>query len=529
MIKRLLRLIQEALNKMFATKDIKAALSISIDTISQDMQNAIDLWRQMYKDNSPWLDDDAGIYSLGLAKQICKELQQQVLSELETHISEPGVSDDVADEDKRAEEVIDTRAKYLNEIYTKRFLKQLPQAMEKALALGGMIIKPYFSNNDVYYDYCYQGEFYPIAFDDDGNIIDIAFYDSFTTADYVYTKIERQEFIASEHKIIVTNTAYRAKVVDKDDDTVEQDLGNEIPLTEVNKWANLEPYVPIENVEKPMYGYFKVPTANNIDLNSPLGISIFSPATKLIRKADEQFSRLDWEYNGGQLAIDIDPNAVQYSTEYYGTQMKLDKCQDRLYRKVDLGQDDTYNAWAPALRDANYINGLNAYLCKIEDIIGLARGTLAQVDSEARTATELKLLKQRTYITVSAIQESMEKAIKDIVYATNVLVSLYNLAPEGDYDTIIEWQDSILTDTDTELEQQLNLKREGIISKAEIRAWYKGEPLEKAQEEIAAMEKEAQQQRLNDIFSGMPSTTLENNGVDDETSKEKQTKQEEEE
>ena len=116
MIKRLLRLIQEALNKMFATKDIKSALNISIDTISQDMQDAIDLWRQMYKDNSPWLDDDAGIYSLGLAKQICKELQQQVLSELETHISEPGVSDDVADEDKQAEEVIDTRAKYLNEI-----------------------------------------------------------------------------------------------------------------------------------------------------------------------------------------------------------------------------------------------------------------------------------------------------------------------------------------------------------------------------------------------------------------------------
>ena len=45
-------------------------------------------------------------------------------------------------------------------------------------------------------------------------------------------------------------------------------------------------------------------------MKSPLGISIFSPATKLIRKADEQFSRLDWEYKGGQLAIDVDPTAV---------------------------------------------------------------------------------------------------------------------------------------------------------------------------------------------------------------------------
>lgn len=525
MIKKLLKLIQEALNRILANKTIKDAMNISIEPISQDMQDSINLWRLMYKDSSPWLDDDAGIYSLGLAKQICKELQQQVLSELDTHISDTG-ADSVDDADESISDTFDTRAKYLNAIYTTRFLNQFPQALEKALALGGMIIKPYFSNNDIYYDYCYQGEFYPIAFDDDGNIVDIAFYDSFTDENYIYTKIERQEFIFAENKIVVTNTAYKAKAVNKDDDTVEQDLGNEIPLTEIDKWANLEPLVTIENVEKPIYGYFKVPTANNIDLNSPLGISIFSPVTKLIKKADEQFSRLDWEYDGGQLAIDIDPTAVHYSSNYYGSKMNLDKCQDRLYRKVDLGQDDTYNAWTPALRDANYINGLNVYLCKIEDIIGLARGTLSQVESEARTATELKLLKQRTYITVTAIQNAAEKAIKDLIYATDVLVSLYNLAPKGNYDIVMEWQDSILTDTDTELAQLLNLEREGIISKAEVRAWYKGEPLEKAQAEIAKIEQEKQAKQLNDIFSNLPSSTLENNGSDDETSKNNQNKDE---
>lgn len=516
MIKRLLKLIQEALNKMFATKDIKSALNLSIDTISNDMQDNIDIWRKMYKNKSPWIDAEAGIYSLNLAKQICKELQQQVLSELKTHIGEPGIQDEELDEDKQQEDVIDTRAKYLNNIYNKRFLQQLPNAVEKGLALGGMIIKPYFSNNTVYYDYCYQGEFYPIAFDDDGNIIDIAFYDSFTADNYIYTKIERQRFDSITHTILVTNKAFKAKMIDKDDET-EQDLGNEIPLTSVDKWANLSPEVPIENVEKPLYGYFKVPTANNIDLNSPLGVSIFSPAIDLIRKADEQFSRLDWEYNGGQLAIDIDPSAIQYSKDYFGTSIKMDECQKRLYRNVDLGVDNTYNAWAPGLRDANYINGLNAYLCKIEDIIGLARGTLSQINTEARTATEIKILKQRTYITVTAIQEALGKAVKDIVYATNVLVDLYNLAPQGDYDTVIEWQDSILTDTETELQQMLNLKREGIISKAEIRAWYKGEPLEKAQQEIAEMEKFEQQKQLADIYSGLPQASLENNGKDDET------------
>ena len=360
MIKKLLKIIQEALNKLFAKKDIKEALNINSDMISDTLINAIEKWRMMYKDESPWLDEEKGVYSLGLAKQICREIQQQVLSEIDTRIVEPGTEDDV-EEDKNTG-INNTRATYLNEIYTRRLLDKLPEIVEKALALGGLIIKPYFSNNQIYFDYCYQGEFYPIEFDDDGNIIDIAFYDSFTSGGYVYTKIERQKFDYATNMITVINRAYKAKQKSKDDKT-EQDLGNEIPLTDVPQWAELEDEVTINNVEKPLYGYFKMPTANNIDLKSPLGISIFSPATKLIQRADEQFSRLDWEYKGGQLAIDVDPTAVTYSETYFKTDIEMDDCQKRLYRKLDLGSDETYNAWAPALRDNNYITGLNTYKC----------------------------------------------------------------------------------------------------------------------------------------------------------------------
>ena len=49
----------------------------------------------------------------------------------------------------------------------------------------------------------------------------------------------------------------------------------------------------IKNMEKPLFGCFKVPLANNVDMSSPLGISIFSPAIKMIELADKQFSRLD--------------------------------------------------------------------------------------------------------------------------------------------------------------------------------------------------------------------------------------------
>lgn len=519
MLKKLLRLIQQAIDKMLGYTSISKAIDINEVTISDDMSNAIQLWKQMYRDKSPWLDSEAGIYSLGLAKEICNSFQQQMLSELETKIIQPGMDDDVDEDKSNVDADITTRAQYLNNAYMKRLIKKLPQAVEKGLALGGMVIKPYVSNNELYFDFSFQGEFLPIAFDDDGNITDIAFYDQFIAGEYVYTKIERQTFSQTDHKIVIENKAFKAKLVSKDDN-VEQDLGKEILLTDVDRWATIsqEP-VTVENVDKPLYGFFRVPVANNVDFDSPLGISLFSPAVGIIERVDNQFSRLDWEYEGGQLAIDVDPTAVTYSTNYYGTQLELDQCKNRLYRKLDLGTDETYNQWTPALRDNNYIQGLNTYKCIIEDIIGLARGTISDPNTDAKTATEIKLMKQRTYITITAMQEALESAILDTVYAMNAFVDLYGLFADGDYETRIDWNDSILTDTDTELEQKLTLEKEGILSKAEVRAWYTGESIATAQIAIDTMEEAQRQNQLNDLFGQLPEATLEGNDIDDTNSK----------
>ena len=510
MFKRLLELLQNAIKKMLGYKSIAQLTNNTTNTISDKMLTALDLWKAIYKDESPWLNEDTGIYSLGLGKQICQTLQQQTLSEMDSAIIEPG-SDDEIQEDKLASDTLNTRAAFLNDIYTKRLLSNLPTALEKALALGGMIIKPYISNEQIYLDFNYQGEFYPIAFDDDGNITDIAFIDRFSEEGYLYTKVERQTFIYSTQQVIIENKAFKIELQHANNDDTEEDLGKQIPLADVERWSGIsEEPVTIENVEKSLYGYFKVPLANNVDMHSPLGISIFSPAVSLIKRADHQFSRLDWEYNGGQLAIDVDPTAVSTTEGYYGTSINLDDCKDRLYRSVDLGSDETYKQWSPALRDANYLNGLNAYLNRIEDVIGLARGTLSQVDSEARTATEIKLLKQRTYITISDLQKHLEKCILDVVYSMNVFIDLYGLAPSGEYDTKIDWKDSILTDTDTELEQKLNLQTAGILSKAEVRAWYTGENLATAQAEIDKMEKANEDKLMNDLFTSKnQETTLE--------------------
>ena len=52
--------------------------------ISDEMSDAINKWKMMYKDRAPWVNDD--VTSIGIPKSICQMLQMMVLSELEVEV-----------------------------------------------------------------------------------------------------------------------------------------------------------------------------------------------------------------------------------------------------------------------------------------------------------------------------------------------------------------------------------------------------------------------------------------------------------
>lgn len=511
MFKKIIEFLKQVVKSMHKSTENGVVKFEDVTTTSDVMIRAIDKWKNMYADNAEWLDEEDGVYSLGVPASICSELSMYILNEMSSHIVVPGEKENGKSLDSSSVNVDSNknRASYLDDIYHKHLLNKIDDVLEQAMALGGVIIKPYISNNTVYFDFCYQGEFYPIAFDDDGNITDVAFLDQFILDENKYTKVERQTF--KDGTVTIINKAYVTKY---NSNTDSNELGKEIPLTSVDKWANITPEVPINNVERPLYGFYKVPLANNIDVKSPLGISVFSRATGVIERTDHQYSRLDWEYEGGQMAIDVDPTAIVTEETYFGTKLKQDEKKNRIYRRIDLGTDETYNAFTPALRDGNYIAGLNRYLMRIEDIVGLARGALSEVSAEARTATEIRVLKQRTFNMVHKHQQSLQVALESAIYAMNVLVELYKeelKAPNGEYVTNTEWSDSVLVDIYTELDQRLRLVDADILSKTEVRMWYTGEDEATAAAKIDEIQSNKMSNMLPDIFSSIPQTTIESN------------------
>ena len=447
----------------------------------------------------------------------------------------PTVVEETVDGDTR-------RAEYLNEQYHKKLLSKLRTQLEYGTAKGSLIIKPYVVRSKVTgvagiaedkqtdnaqkpneentqeqstqekptqakesykykmeFDFIQSDCFYPISFDGSGWLTDVAFIQTKVEGDVTYTRLERHKL--NVNNVTIENYAFKNTNSGNQETYTNiggMTLGSEIPLTDVPEWKDIPPKATINNVDRLLFGYFKMPDANTIDPHSPLGMSCFGRARDLIKDADEQYSRLIWEFEGGELAIDIDRDALQFMADAQGNgHSAMGHLQNRLYRTIDLGESDTYKPFSPALRDTSLINGLNTILMRIEDVCALSRGTISDVAAEARTATEIKILKQRSFSANKEIQTALQIALEDVIYAMNVYVTLYNIVGDieyrgdkvdtskmGTYDVSFEWDDSILIDEESELATRMSLNDKGIESKLALRMWYFGETEKQAQEAL---------------------------------------------
>lgn len=538
--------LKELIQSMIGNRIIQNELHVTY-AISPKMEMAIQKWTKLYLNEAEWLhepdeQDPTRIVSLGLPSMIASEKARMALLEFDSEITAPMQEVEVDNPDYPGESqyAIDTdgqrvlipkaeppktivkqvpigdtsRADYLESQY-KKLKKQLRRQIEYGIAKGGLVIKPYIVVNgnienegtedtdsnitqtiDIEFDFIQADAFYPLTFDVSGKITEAAFLQSKVERDYIYKRLEYHKW--ENNTVIVTNKVYRS--VNNGINIIDS-LGEEISLQEVPEWKDLEERTVIKNVTKPLFAYFKMPDANTIDPTSPLGVSGFSRAVSLIKDADIQYSRLLWEYEAGEMAIDIDRDAMRDIETPDGNFRTLpNHLQNRLYRKLDLGSSgDTYYPFAPALRDNHYIDGLNTILMRIEDTCGLSRGSLSDSADVARTATELKILKQRSYQTNAEIQQAIEEALKDTIYIMNVYSTLYEITPDGEYEVNFEWDDSIIVDIDSEIEKRIMLMQNGLISKLENRMWYFGETEQQATEALSKIDEETQKAETSDM------------------------------
>lgn len=431
MWQRLTAWIREAWAKMFSRDDLQHKLDVT-PAVSSEMLSALELWSLMYTNASPWLTAD--VKSLGLASSIAAELARATTIEMRVAVTGSA------------------RATWLDG-QLQRVVSELRQQLEPGLAKGGLVFKPYVDGDQIAIDFVQADHVLPVSFDSDGHLTACVFVDRVRVDKFDYVRLEHHALTDAGYTI--RNRAFRAE-----GDT----LGAEVPLATVPAWADLLPAATITGVDRPLFGYFKPPYANNVDPSSPLGVSCYSRATDLIRQADEQWSRFLWEFESGERALYVDELA--FGRDVNGHPVLPTK---RLYRTLSqggqLGDEEMFHEWTPTLREENLLRGLNAIYKRIEFQVGLAYGTLSDPQVEAKTATEVRTSQQRSYVTVTDTQKALQTALEGLLYAMDVWVTLYTLAPSGAYQAAYDWDDSVVVDKDQQQAADRSAVTMGIMPK----------------------------------------------------------------
>ena len=427
-----LKRIWKGIMRMFGYTTLKNIVGKDI-TLSDRMIDAINEWKRMLNGEADWITDY--VESLKIEEGICREFADATLIEMETRIS------------------IDS----LDKKYQKA-IADLNENMQEGLGLGSFVIKPIGNSGS---EFVSADKFVPITFGDDGKPLDIGFLTVKRVGqnDY-FTRFERHYF--TNGNLTIENKCFHSQD--------PSDIGQTCSLEEVPEWASINPGPVIyPGMQQMDFGYYRNPIKNRID-GSSCGVSVFEAAKGRIRKADTQGARLDWEYDSGERAIHVDDRALKKdrNTGRFG----MAKLNKRLYRGLNLddGKDkELYKEYSPEMRDEAYKRGLEEYKREIEFIVGLAYGDLSDAQEVEKTATEIKISKARKYNRVTAIQSNLEECLEDFAAG----LAFYNGLYTSGYEFMCKFNDSILTDEESERQQDRQDVSMGVMSHLEYRMkWY---------------------------------------------------------
>lgn len=394
---------------------------------SPQMKDVISRCADMYRGAPYWVSAEDNIKTINFAKAVCSETAR--LATLGIKIQIGGGA----------------RGTWLQEQIDKVYFN-LRHWVEYGCAYGTVIIKPNDSGFDVFTPF----DFMITESDSNGNITGIIFKDSYADNDKYYTRLEYHRFVETQtednpiYPYYISNRSYVSRHSDA--------LGDPIALNRT-RWANLmEETPPImknsdEQLDGPMFGVFRTPQANNVDIASPLGLPVFAEAIEEMKDLDIAYSRNAGEIFDSEKIILLDADRlVPDGTPIAGTaptfeakrkQMKLPHYVRNVFGD---GQESFYQEINPQLNTDTRLSGINALLSQIGYKCGFSNGYFVFNESTGiQTATGVEAEQQRTIQFVKDVRDKLESCLDGAIYAMSVYADLYNLAPAGNYEIVYDF------------------------------------------------------------------------------------------
>lgn len=394
-------------------RDLNLRVASCVDSA---MVTEIDRWAMLYANEAEWLKASDGVYSAGIAGGIAAEIARLATLEMQSTADAPAID-----------------AAY------QLLISNIRRPVELGVALGGVIFKPYIdAAGRLASQFIRADRFFPLSFDSSGDrMTGCVLVEQAVEKNAYYNRLE--VYFLDGSGGVVYNLAYRSHTAGI--------LGTHIELEEYAPWASYVPRATFSGARLP-FGYFKMPIANPIDPDSPLGVSIYARAALgshcLLKEADLRYSNECWEYEATQAAVHIAESMLKMNDD---GSPQYPQRRNRLYRALQYsaGAADKplLDSYSPEIRDASIASGYNRQLQKIEFVCGLAYGTISDPRAVEKTATEVRASKQRLYATVTDVQKALEAALED--YAAGAALLLGAKPPVMAF----TWDDSIMVDSES--------------------------------------------------------------------------------
>lgn len=439
---------------------------------SGNMQKAIQNWMLIYKGDPEWVNEEEGIKTIKFAKFICGEIAR--LATLAIDVTFDG-----------------TRKKYMDQFWENSVKGRIREWTELMCACGTVILKP----NGTGVDLVTPDRFEIISLDGNHYITGIVFQDTHEDGEDHFTKLEYHRFFTASVRMpdseeyydttyySISNRAFVSKNAGE--------IGKPIDLS-MTIWSGLQPDVHItkksgDKINSMLFGLFRMPSLNDIDLNSPLGISAFADAIEELKDLDIAYSRNAEEIKDSRRMVMIDDKLIQkpaYKDEKGNTvrpQVKLPK-----YFKAVAGSDqnETYHEINPQLNTDTRKSGINQQLSLIGVKCGFSNGYFV-IDEKTGmiTATQVESDDRRTIQLIKDVRDAMQKCLDDLFYAQSVFADLYRYAPVGEYEPKYNFGD-ITYNAEEDRMRNLTLANSGYIPKWQYLVRFEGYSEEEAKEAV---------------------------------------------
>ena len=466
-----------------AVHELKDVFEIAgVPAFSDFYHKGIFLWKALYRGyykpwhwiSAPTVGDAAAkrfLYRLNTPKSVTSEMAGLAWSEpCEIHVASEGW-EETTDENG---EIInpDPLRLYIEDVLRRNnFHVKLQEYIEQGLALGGGAVKVWHDGEDIRIGYAMADQVIPLAWDNT-SVSEAVFISRSMRQNYAYTRLEWHR--RDGDKYVITNELYRSDATMDANGERPDILGVHVPLSEM--FPDIDEVTEVRT-DGPLFTYWRTPIANNLDDNSPLGVSMYANALETLHAIDICYDSLVQEFRLGRKKIIVPSRFLRAVTDPdTGRVRRYFDPNDETF--IGIGDDDGKTGITDVsveLRVEEHVEALNALLNLLCLQLGFSANSFSfDTGSGLKTATEVVSENSKTYKTVKTIQQQLTALIEGIVKNILDVSALYDVTWQGQsvaalvaggYSVKIMFDDAVTQDRQTNLNEGVMLVGAGLLSK----------------------------------------------------------------